>query len=232
MHFHLPKPLHGWREFVGEVGIIVLGVLIALAAEQVVEAQHWRHEVATERASLLQEARDSRDGILLRQRQQPCVNRRLDEIHTILERHRLRQPLGLIGQIGKPAWETSSRGTWQIALTGQALAHMPSSEKLAFSDLFASYDDWDREASQESEIWTRFTVLNSPDLMTEEGWNAVTDAYARAVGINDLMRQLAPFMLTKTMEGMPKEASAVDLSRFNDLATRICKPILAPAPKE
>ncbi len=26
MHFHLPKPLHGWREFVGEVGIIVVGV--------------------------------------------------------------------------------------------------------------------------------------------------------------------------------------------------------------
>ena len=43
MHFHLPKPLHGWRAFVGEVGIIVLGVLIALAAEQVVESVHDRY---------------------------------------------------------------------------------------------------------------------------------------------------------------------------------------------
>jgi hypothetical protein len=43
MHFHLPKPLHGWRAFVGEVGIIVLGVLIALAAEQVVENIHDRY---------------------------------------------------------------------------------------------------------------------------------------------------------------------------------------------
>lgn len=43
MHFHLPKPLHGWREFAGEVGIIVLGVLIALGAEQVVESLHERH---------------------------------------------------------------------------------------------------------------------------------------------------------------------------------------------
>lgn len=34
MHIHLPKPLHGWREFLAEVGIIVLGVLIALGAEQ------------------------------------------------------------------------------------------------------------------------------------------------------------------------------------------------------
>ena len=31
MHVPLPKPLHGWREFAGEVGIIVLGVIIALA---------------------------------------------------------------------------------------------------------------------------------------------------------------------------------------------------------
>ena len=37
MHFHLPKPLHGWREFVGEVAIIVLGVLIALTLEAVVD---------------------------------------------------------------------------------------------------------------------------------------------------------------------------------------------------
>ena len=24
MHFHLPKPLHGWREFLGEVGILLV----------------------------------------------------------------------------------------------------------------------------------------------------------------------------------------------------------------
>jgi hypothetical protein len=45
MHFHLPKPLHGWREFVGEVGIIVIGILIALGAEQVVETVHHRSQV-------------------------------------------------------------------------------------------------------------------------------------------------------------------------------------------
>lgn len=45
MHLHLPKPLHGWRQFVGEVGIIVLGVLIALGAEQIVEGIHERYLV-------------------------------------------------------------------------------------------------------------------------------------------------------------------------------------------
>ena len=43
MHFHLPKPLHGWRAFIGEVGIIVLGVLIALGAQQIAESIHERY---------------------------------------------------------------------------------------------------------------------------------------------------------------------------------------------
>ena len=47
MHVHLPKPLDGWRAFVGEVGIIVIDVSIALSAEQLVEALHWRNEVAS-----------------------------------------------------------------------------------------------------------------------------------------------------------------------------------------
>lgn len=58
MHVHLPKPLHGWRAFAGEVGVIVLGVLIALAAEQAVEALHWRDQTATLRENLHREIRD------------------------------------------------------------------------------------------------------------------------------------------------------------------------------
>jgi hypothetical protein len=45
MDVHLPKPLHGWRAFAGEVGVIVLGVLIALGAQQLAENLAWRQKV-------------------------------------------------------------------------------------------------------------------------------------------------------------------------------------------
>lgn len=48
MHVHVPKPLHGWRAFAGEVGVVVLGVLIALGAQQLAEWVHWKgkqHEI-------------------------------------------------------------------------------------------------------------------------------------------------------------------------------------------
>ena len=46
MHIHKIKPVHGWKEFLNEILIIVIGVLIALGLEQTVEELHWRHKVA------------------------------------------------------------------------------------------------------------------------------------------------------------------------------------------
>jgi hypothetical protein len=63
MHIHLPKPLHGWREFVGEVGIIVIGVLIALGAEQAIEALHHRSQVHEAIADLHAESIENRSAL-------------------------------------------------------------------------------------------------------------------------------------------------------------------------
>jgi len=60
MHIHLPKPVHGWREFVGEVGIIVIGILIALGAEQAVENLHRRSQVREMTAKLRDESIENR----------------------------------------------------------------------------------------------------------------------------------------------------------------------------
>src|SRR3954469_20288622 len=83
MHIHLPKPLHGWRQFVGEVGIIVIGVLIALGAEQIVETLHWRAETRATRDALFSEISDNLSAAKFRAMQEPCVERRLNEIAII-----------------------------------------------------------------------------------------------------------------------------------------------------
>jgi hypothetical protein len=228
MHFHLPKPLHGWREFAGEVGIIVIGVLIALGAEQVVEAVHWRHELAAERSSLLQEAKDSFAGVAARKDQQPCVDRRLAEIHTVLERHHRGEPLGLVGEIGRPTRQGATRGTWQIALAGQGLAHMSNDEKLTFSDVFSSFDLFDKAEEKEGEAWLKLSLLNTPDLLTEQDWSSILAAYNAAVEENEHLRALAPWMLDKSLPGVEKYRDTGDLSRFQGIVGQICKAALAP----
>lgn len=58
MHFHLPKPLHGWREFAGEIAIIVVGVMIALGAEQVVQGLHEQAQIREIESRMTTELRD------------------------------------------------------------------------------------------------------------------------------------------------------------------------------
>jgi len=52
MDIHKPKPWHGARELLKEVGIIVIGVLIALSADQVVQWLHVQREVSEAREAL------------------------------------------------------------------------------------------------------------------------------------------------------------------------------------
>ena len=87
MHIHKPKAAHSLREFLAEIGVIVVGVLIALAFEQVVEAFHWRHEVLMERDALLGEVRLNLSAAAFRQSEQACVDARLNQIAEVFRRH-------------------------------------------------------------------------------------------------------------------------------------------------
>lgn len=226
MHFHLPKPLHGWREFLGEVGIIVIGVLIALGAERVAEAIHWSSEVEAERASLLQEGRDSFEVLQARIAQQGCVDRRLADVRKLLERHHRSLPIEIISPVGQPTRVAATRGSWQIALAGQALSHMAHDEKLHFSDAFGWFDRWDKVIEQESEIWLRLAPLNTPSLLSDRDWSGLTSAYAQAVVVNDRIRMMTPFMRTRTLPGVQAYRPAGNWSAASVLNDPVCQPLI------
>jgi hypothetical protein len=86
MHLHLPKPLHGWRAFVGEVGIIVLGVLIALGAEQAIQGFHDRHVAAQSRRDVREEVSTDLGFYRERLRESSCIKLRLEELSRIVQR--------------------------------------------------------------------------------------------------------------------------------------------------
>ena len=88
MHFHLPKPLHGWREFVGEVGIIVLGVVIALGFEQVAQSMHDRWTAAEARSAIRAEVRENLWWLERRRDYEPCIDRMLSQLDGILTQAR------------------------------------------------------------------------------------------------------------------------------------------------
>src|SRR3954447_17039001 len=104
MHFHLPKPLHGWREFAGEVGIIVIGVLIALSAEQVVETLHWRHEVRETRKALDAELSRDLGAYAFRVRQRGCARARAAELERWVNGMADGRPVKLKKEVSEPVF--------------------------------------------------------------------------------------------------------------------------------
>jgi hypothetical protein len=64
MDIHKPKPWHGARELAKEIGTIVIGVLIAIGAEQAVEALHHRAQADAMAQKLRAESVESRSFIV------------------------------------------------------------------------------------------------------------------------------------------------------------------------
>jgi hypothetical protein len=60
MEVHKPKAWRGWREFLKEIGTIVIGVLIAIGAEQAAEALHHRAQVREMSGKLRAESEENR----------------------------------------------------------------------------------------------------------------------------------------------------------------------------
>lgn len=153
MHVHLPKPLHGWRAFVGEVGIIVLGVLIALGFEQIVEQWRWRDEVDTTRQAIGNELAGTANQAALRLAVEQCLRDRIGEIATRLKASNGRWtgdplPLGPAVQ-PTPHWDDRSMGrvyavplvgwtqdAWDSAKSAGVTNHMSRGEVASYSTVY------------------------------------------------------------------------------------------------
>ena len=134
MHFHLPKPLHSWREFAGEVGVIVIGVLIALGAEQVVNNIHAR---ADQRA--FRETIDHEIGLNLfvydvRARQFACDAKHIDELKRWLDRARSGDQMPAIWP-SPPQILTPYRSAWD-ARDAQVFNSLPTKVRQKYAEFY------------------------------------------------------------------------------------------------
>ena len=229
MHFKLPQPLHGWREFAGEVGVIVLGVLMALGAQQLVQDWQWRIDTRATREALGREAADNLAAALQRSQQQPCVEQRLKEIAAIFAAHKAGTPIQIRKPIGRPVSYYGRTDTWQVEIASQSLSHMALDEKLAFAKAFGDYENLNNVLRLEQESWLRLNVLNDPDQLEPGDWPPLRQAYAQAQSLSARLQIITGDILaTVTLGQRPRELGRTP--RGVILARReFCEPMLRPS---
>lgn len=159
MRFYIPKPLHGWREFAGEVGIIVVGVLIALAAQQAVTAWQWNQDAAQANSAIQAELASNAGVYEERSLVQPCADRRLAQISNLLSRARHDRLLPDIGSIGRPPDRPTIQTAWSEAASSGALEHLSDASRTSFASLYAQTATYDDHIYAEQVLWSDLREL-------------------------------------------------------------------------
>src|SRR5262245_62108951 len=172
MHDHLPKPLHGWRVFAGEVGIIVLGVLIALGAQQTVEAIRWREEVRLTEETLTNEIALSIVNAAERKMVDQCLRNRLAHLIAKIRSEEAQwraDPMQLASKdnlsMGGPApyrtpWRTWDQSAWASAKSSGVLSRMPREQVAALSGLYAAFDSERQAEAREEAAFSELLYLS------------------------------------------------------------------------
>ena len=194
MHVHLPKPLHGWREFVGEVGIIVLGVLIALGAEQLIETIHSRSEVAQFRSAVDIELADNLAAYQYRIQQEPCVQRRLVELHEWADADRIGKPIVPAGEIGRPSLFAFLTSVWKSS-SPDVMNHLSLQTRERYASLYDLTALVDEQIGQEEEIWRSLNAFNGESRFSPEDRRKIADLMYRAKSVDKLVTANYPSFL-------------------------------------
>ena len=167
MDTHKPKgAIHGWRELAKEVGIIVIGVLIALGAGQVASAVHDRTIADEARESVRAEVRENLWWIERRAGHEPCVRQRLDEIGDVLDRARHGRPYPTPQQIGRAGHSKLTTLRWQAnAQAGRASLFTPQ-EQRQLGNMYYTTEEARRAQDLEEEIWSKMQAIDGLDHLT------------------------------------------------------------------
>jgi hypothetical protein len=226
VRFILPQPIHGWRAFWGEVGIIVLGVLIALAAQQVVETVNWRREVAGFRETVREEMAINLGSYPYRAKQKRCITARLDELQRWLDGWRVGERQRLVGPIGMPASRVIRTSAWD-SRDPDTFAHMPRKEKVEYGFLYSEFANNEVHRLDERDTWIALagfdgaTMLDHQDQMRLQG--LITRARLRDGRIDDNAQR---FLKRAARDSGLQPQDVPDPPAYDP---NLCKPILVGA---
>lgn len=234
MEIHRPRAVHGWRGLFGEVGVIVIGVVIALSGEQAVEALHWTHQ--TDAGDVVLREAFSREvrNAALREAQDVCVTRRLASLSSIVAQASQSGRLPPIGTIGHPPYTPWTIGAWDALVSSQTVSHMPRAKVIAYTAIAQLAAFLSGLSDREEDQWTTLDSMVGPGRrMSDVEAEELRTSLSAASNSNLHMR-----VTSGRLRDAVKATGLVDPAVFADAARRaddgapnvaICRPMGAPS---
>jgi len=215
VEIHKLKPIHSWRDFLKELGTIVLGIIIAISLEYLVESWHWDNEVKAARQAIRAEIAANNENILaFRVALAPCVDRQIAET----DRNLATMEAGLdppgFTSFNLPAVTLVKDGDWQAERASQVLTHFPRAELALMSGYYVQLPDFRSWGTQEGAAWRQLSALQKPSKgMTPSDLIRLRDALRAA--------QDAEFLIVSNAERQLRVSRQLGISDPTPDAVRI-----------
>ena len=193
----LPTPIHGWRVLAGEMGVIAVGVLIALGAQQLVERREWNQRAASAEAALKDELGNAAMMSHERRIIQPCLRGKIRELADKLilnEGKWSASPMKVTSAqyaVIPPAYRAPSRpfptDAWNSAMADGTVNHLRADRVQEYSALYNLVADLRQLQEEEQKAGASLTPLSFDGQLDDRSRAEMIARLAEVDRINSLM---------------------------------------------
>jgi hypothetical protein len=149
MHLHVPRPIHGWKQFFNEIIVIAIGILIAFGVDKWRDSMTENRLAEETRGSLQDEIRSNRDVVIER-------IRRISAVYRLTLEHP--------EEVGDYVFQRRNRpllvsdAAWTMAVQTQALRQLAPAERDRMGRYFISQQHTRELADEEMAKWTELAA--------------------------------------------------------------------------
>jgi len=150
-----------WRVVLTDFVIVVLGVGVAMAAQQAVEKMHDNGRAAEARAGVRQEIARNLANMNLREATETCMSARLDEVQGLIAA----SAAGRLPQetlwIGHPIEPSPVDGKYKMATESGAASLFDDKEQSAYAELYGHFAEYSQRLQEEARAWADLRTLET-----------------------------------------------------------------------
>lgn len=167
MRFNALSMSHGWRRFLLEVAIVVIGVLIALGGGQIAEEWNWRHKVGVAEAQLKWEGEVNFYNSAEQAAVAPCVDAQLAALQArLLASGDVLDPAPFYeDDIGRYVYRTPSRSypsvAWRALNADGTAAHLDGWRHDQYSKTYSQVTALEQMSRDADIVLGRLAVLGA-----------------------------------------------------------------------
>lgn len=147
------------RDFWREVGIVILGVVLALAAQQMAEWVHGGQEARDARENIRREIAHNLGRLSNRAPTEPCIARRLQEIAGLIDVLASGGPPVEALWIGRPQTWAMNEARWNAAAQSGRASLLSPADQAGFALLYAHFRVLEEAQAREQAAWSQLRAL-------------------------------------------------------------------------